>query len=58
MLYGGLVRFDVQDGVLVLELEPAAAAVLELPALVELAVDDASACVLGEHLPRVVAPAA
>ena len=56
--YGGLVRFDVQDDVLTLELEPDAAAVLELPSLVELALDDAAAGMIELHLPRIVAPTA
>lgn len=56
--YGGLVRFVVQDDVLALELEPDAAAVLELPNLVELALDDAAAGIIEQHLPRIVAPTA
>lgn len=55
--YGGLVRFTMQGDVLALELTPDAAAVLELPRLVELAVDDA-ASIIEQHLPRIVAPTA
>jgi len=54
--YGGLVRFDVRGDVLVLELDPEAARVLELPDLLELTVDVASAEIIKQHLPRIVEP--
>ncbi|WP_435736935.1 Imm10 family immunity protein [Cellulosimicrobium sp. PMB13] len=54
--YGGLVRFDVQGDVLALELDSEAAGALELPNLVELALDGAAAGIIEQHLPRIVAP--
>ncbi|MET3977190.1 Imm10 family immunity protein [Cellulosimicrobium sp. TH-20] len=54
--YGGLVRFDVRGDVLVLELDPEAARVLELPDLLELTVDGAAAEIIKQHLPRIVEP--
>ncbi len=54
--YGGLVRFEVQGDVLALELDPEAAGALELPNLVELALDRAAAGIIEQHLPRIVAP--
>lgn len=56
--YGGLVRFEMQDDVLALELEPDAAAVLGLPNLVELVLDGPAAGIIEQHLPPIVAPTA
>ncbi|WP_100350872.1 Imm10 family immunity protein [Luteimicrobium subarcticum] len=53
--YGGLAQFEVQRNVLVLDLEPGAASVLELPDRVELVVDDAGISIIEQHLPRLLA---
>ena len=54
--YGGLVRFTVEAGVFTLELTAEAAAVLELPQVIELVLDDDGARVVDQHLPRILAP--
>ncbi|WP_418277041.1 Imm10 family immunity protein [Isoptericola jiangsuensis] len=54
--YGGLARFSLEGGMLSLELDEAAASVLELPQRVEIPVDDEAASTVAEHLPRIVAP--
>ena len=52
--YGGLAAFTVVDGVLHLDLDPDAAAVLELPCRTEIILDADAASAVEERLPRIV----
>ncbi|GAA4548091.1 hypothetical protein GCM10023192_66710 [Amycolatopsis samaneae] len=52
--YGGLTRFTLGDGVLALDFDTEAAAVLELPPHLELALDEEAARTVADHLPRIV----
>ncbi|MGY5764227.1 Imm10 family immunity protein [Brachybacterium sp. DNPG3] len=54
--YGGLDRFALEGGSLVLDLDAGAAGALDLPQQVELVLDAEAAAVVAEHLPRIVSP--